>query len=82
MDDQRIDRAGGRWVAILSRPIAILLIVIGMIALPFILITLAIFEERLFGTTHLMDIGRAIGIFEPLNELYRMVPWIWGYRIY
>jgi hypothetical protein len=48
MDDQKTDRAGSRWVAVFSRPIAILLIVIGLVALPFILITIAIFEEKLF----------------------------------
>jgi hypothetical protein len=80
MDDRRTDRADSRWVAVSSRPTAVLLIAIGLIALPFILITLAIFEYNSFGTTHLMDIGRAIGIYEPINEIYRKAPWIWGYR--
>jgi hypothetical protein len=76
MDDQGTNRAGGGSVATCSRTTAIALIVIGLIALPFILVTLAILENRIFSTSYIFEIFEAIGIFEPLNELYRKFPWM------
>jgi hypothetical protein len=79
MDDQEAKREGGRGLAICSRSMAILIIIIGVFSLPFILITLAVVEDKLFHTSHIINFGRAVGIFEPLNALFRKMSWIWGY---
>jgi hypothetical protein len=57
---------------------AIVLVLLGLMVLPFILITFAVLEYKLLGTEHISGIGRIVGIYDPLRKLYRMMPWIWG----
>jgi hypothetical protein len=78
MDDQRVDREGGRSVALCSRTTAVLFIAIGLIVLPFVLIGLAVLEWKSFGTHHLMEFGEGLGITKPLQSLHDALPWLFG----
>ena len=42
-------------------------------------ITIAVIEDKVFHTSHFINVGRALGIFDPLYALFRKTSWIWGY---
>jgi hypothetical protein len=57
---------------------AALIAILALIALPFVLIELAVLEGKIFGTTRLTEIAQSIGIYEPLDALHDAIPWFFG----